>query len=166
LGSTLLAAAAVAGFFLLLGRQIQGTYDKTCMTVSAIATDAQKMRYVQAWAAARIRDQRFMEAIRESPSFERGDPRSPHYIDLDWRSLGFMPELAWIEFNLNRRDGSTVDAMDIASVSLTQGRSTIIIRLNAAGDLGLHWPPDAMAELRPVSQDVFVDCEFSEGPRP
>lgn len=143
--------------YIVAGRLIPSPYDETCTALSAIATDAQKMSYVRAWAAARIRDERLVDAIRGSDWFIRGDP-TPHYIDLDWRYLGFGPSLAWVEFNSNPRDGIAIDAMDIASVTLTQIRTSIIIRLNAAGDLGLHWPPEAMGKLRPISNDVFVYC--------
>jgi hypothetical protein len=44
---------------------------------------------------------------------------------------------------------------------LTQGRSSIIIKLHAKGDLGLQWPSEAMSKLKPISDDVFVYCEHS-----
>src|SRR5688572_21946163 len=119
------------------------------------------MRYVQAWAVSRIHDEPFMHAINESVTFTRGDPRSRQYIDLDWRYLGFAPELAWVEFNINEPGKDDLDASDIASISLTQGRSSIIIKLHAEGGLGLQWPPEAMSKLRPISDDVFVYCEHS-----
>ena len=66
-----------------------------------------------------------------------------------------------MEFNINEPGKHDLDASDIASVCLTQGRSGIIIKLHAAGDLGLQWPPEAMSKLRPISGDVFVYCDNS-----
>jgi len=158
---SLTAVVAIAGGYLSVAREIQRTYDETCNGVTAIARDPQKMKYVQAWAASRTHDERFMAALRESSSFVRGDPRSRHYIDLDWSYLGFSRDLAWVEFNTNEVDQHDIDAAEIGSVSVTQGRSSIIIKLSAAGDLGLQWPPEAMKKLKPISDDVFVYCDSS-----
>ena len=135
-------------------------HDDTCERLAAIAADPQKVQYVREWAAARISDERFMDAVRESGLFERVDPRTQQFIDLDWRYLGLDPEIAWVGFNTNQPDPRTVQAAGIGSLSLRQFRSSLIVGLKADGDLGLVLTAEDRRRLKSFGNDIFLDCDL------
>jgi len=155
-------AVSYAGYF---AWEMQNDYESDCRRLTAIAQDPQKINYVRQWAASRLKDPNFVNAVREHGEFApdsltgRGflDPGVERYIDLDWGYLGFTEQYSRIEFNSHtpRRD---VDAKEILSLSLYEGRSSIIIELTGKADLGLDWPPESMKELKDVGTSVFVDC--------
>ena len=161
-GAALIVCAAMALVVVvtLSVLQMQGAHAATCDRLAAIAEDPQKMRYVRDWVASRTTDARFMEAVRESSSFARGDPRTWQYIDLDWGYLGFAPKVAWLEFNIKAADVRGVDTATIQSVTLNQERSSIIIKLDATDEFELEWLPEEMKKVRSVAKGVFVYCEY------
>lgn len=120
------------------------------------------MKYVKEWVTSRTNDKAFMEVVRKSRTFEPRDPRPYKQIDLEWGYLGFTPEYASLTFNFKPTDEQDFDATRIESVSLTQSRVSIIIDTNEIGDLGLLWSPEALRELKPVGDNVFVYCGSSE----
>jgi hypothetical protein len=134
--------------------------DDTCERLTAIAADSQKVQYVRKWAAARISDERFMDAVREYPFFERGRPRAQQFIDLDWRYLGLDPEFAWVGFNTHQPDLRTVQAAGIGSLSLNESRSSLIVGLRADGDLGLELTAEDRRRLKSFGNDIFLDCDL------
>jgi hypothetical protein len=152
--------AAIALAFYLMVHRVQRLHNDTCAGLTAIASDGQKMERVKAWLASRMSDKDFMDAVRQNRYFEPGDPRLQKYIDLDWRYLGFVPEYASLVFNSRNIERHDFDAGEIESVSLGQGRSSIIIRLGSAEDLGLRWPAQEAKKMKAVRADVFVYCEY------
>ena len=160
-GLALTAVAAIAVAFYLVTSKTQSFHDHTCTALMAIAKDSEKMNYVRTWVASRVNDEQFMDAVRKNRTFELGLPATRQYIDLDWRYLGFLPQDAWVGFDLEDADKDGLDARGIASVSLNQFRSSITIKLNAAADLGFQWTSEEMKKVRPVGNDVFVYCEYA-----
>lgn len=148
--------ALVVTFFLLLFER-EKLHDGTCAGVTRIAGDAQKMKYVKSWIASRTADQEFMNEIRTSKFFQRGDPRLQQ-VDLDWTYLGLTPEFVSLTLNVKSVNDSEIEASKIESVSIGQGRSTIIIRMSGSEDFGLLWPAEELSKIRPVADDVFVYC--------
>lgn len=161
LGLALTAVAAIALTFYLVTSRSQSFHDETCTALTAIASDSEKINYVRTWVASRVNDKRFMDAVRKNRTFERGIPATQQHIDLDWRYLGFLPQYAWLGFELDKAHKHGLDAGGIASVSLNQFRSSIIIKLNGAADLGFQWTPEEMSKVRSVGDDVFVYCEYT-----
>lgn len=149
---------AIAVSFYLLVSDWQELRSDTCAGVTAIASDAQKMRYVKSWIASRTSDQEFMNEIRRNRFAEPGDARLKEYIGLDWAYLGLNPEFASLAFNVKNAGKHDFDATEIGSVSIGQGRSMIIIRMNNSEDFGLLWPAEELSRLRPVADEVFVYC--------
>lgn len=147
------AAIAVMGFVSIVHEN--RARDETCNRLASIGGDPQRIQYVRNWVAERTGDAEFMEAVRRFRSFEHTNPILRAYIDLDWDYLGLPPNLAWIEFNMKSTETRNVDARGIGSVSLHEGRSSIIIQLNDASDLGLGWPADAMSRLQDVGNGAF-----------
>jgi hypothetical protein len=155
------------GLILSLGAMATASYgqaivkvreSRACSRLTAIAEDPQKMTYVKMWATARMKDPQFMQEVRRYPWFEGRDPRKKKYIDLDWTYLGFDPDYSRIEFNISVKDVHDADATKVGSITLSQQRTSIVIRLNDRADMALGWTPEEMRELRPVADGVFVDC--------
>lgn len=154
-------ATAIALAFYLAGHRVQRLHDDTCSVLTAIASDSQKMQYVKGWVASRTNDETFMDEVRQNRYFEQGDPRLREFIDLNWNYLGFVPQDASLVFNVKDPEQRDFEAAAIESVSLRQGRSTIIIKLSSAGDLGLMWPAEALQKIKAVRADIFTHCEYS-----
>jgi hypothetical protein len=154
----ILTFVGALGFPFFILWEMHVSYESKCSRLTAIAQDPQKTKYVREWVAARLNDPSFMNEVRRYPDFERIDPRTRQYIDLDWRYLGFDPGLAWIEFNIEAADRRDVDAKGVGSISLNENRSSIIIGLNGEAGLGLESFPEYIKELKGVGNDVFVDC--------
>jgi len=148
---------ALAVTFFLFVFEWGELHDDTCAGVTRIAGDAQKMKYVKSWIASRTADQEFINEIRASRFFQRGDPRLQQ-MDLDWAYLGLTPEFVSLAFNVKSASDPEFEATKIESVSIGQGRSTIIIRLNESEDFGLLWPAEELSKIKPVADDVFVYC--------
>lgn len=160
LGLALAAVATMAVAFYLVTSRTQSVHDDTCTALMAIASDAEKMSYVRTWLAARVNDEKFMDALRKNRTFDRNLPATREYIDLDWRYLGFLPQYAWLGFELEEAGKEGPDAGGIASMSLNQFRSSIVIKVSAAGDLGFQWTPEEQKRVRSVGNDIFVYCEY------
>ena len=60
---------------------------------------------------------------------------------------------------MNVEDVQDADAAKVGSISLSQQRTTIIIRLNDSPGMALRWTPEALGKLKSVGDGVFVDCE-------
>lgn len=129
----------------------------TCSRLTAIAQDPQKMAYVKMWAVERMKDPEFMQEVRQYPWFEGRDPRKKRYIDLNWKYLGFDPDYSRIELNINVKDMPDADATKVGSISLSQQRTRIIIRLNDSADMALGWTPEEIRSLKAAGEGVFVD---------
>lgn len=151
------AVGTLSGFGYWLW-ELADSYDSMCRQVTALAQDSQKMMYVRRWAAARLNDPSFMNAVRRYRWFARDNPNSEGYIDLDWSYLGFDPQLTKVEFNIKDPETHVFDTKEIGSISLYEGRSSIIIGLTGEAGLGLNWPPDARSRLKSVGNSVFVYC--------
>jgi hypothetical protein len=151
--------AALAGSFAVAAMLESRSHDDQCNQLTAIASDPQKVAYVRAWMASRSQDERFMTAVKTHARFDHDDPGTRQSLDLDWQRLGLSPINARLEFN----DGFApyVRTLGIRSVSLYQGRSGIIIGLNA-GDLGLgSWGAEEVRKLRRVGDGVYVYCDVN-----
>jgi hypothetical protein len=150
--------AAIAVTFYLFASEWQELHDDACAGVTRIASDSQKMTYVKSWIASRTSDQEFMNEVRRNRFFEPGDPRLHEHIDLDWAYLGLTPELVSLAFNVKNAAKRDFDATRIESVSLGQGRTTIIIRLSKSEDFGLLWPTEELSRIKPIADEIFVYC--------
>lgn len=147
-----LAFVAAPGLYLAMANYAD-TIEAACNRVEGIARDADKMKYVKEWAAARTADKEFVDAAIKYQWFEQAFPLTQRYIDLDWRSLGFYPQSAWVAFNID-------NTATINSISLNQGRHGVIVKLDASSDLVIKLgPPGNLSTIRPVSDDVFVYCD-------
>ncbi len=153
-------ASAVGALMLaaLLPACGEGTYESACRGVTAIASDAQKMRYVKGWIDARLSDRRFVESLRKSGTLEHNDPRNLQFGGLDWKYLGLPGDSASLQFNMPLSKSGGWDVGRIGSVSLLYLRTFIVIRLTPANDLGLDWPAEELAKAKAVGDEVFVIC--------
>jgi hypothetical protein len=132
---------------------------EACQAVTAIASDERKMEYLKSWLAARLGNNDFAEVLQQRKYFERSEIKYWKYIDLDWKYLGFNKELVSVRFNSNDANSDEAAITSVGSMSISQNRILLIVRLDSSKDLGLRWPPEEMAKLTPVSTDVFVYCE-------
>jgi hypothetical protein len=149
---------AIAVIIYLLAFEWQQLRSKTCAGLTAIASDAQKMKYVEAWIYSRTTDHKFMNELRRNRFFAPGDGRMQEYVDLDWTYLGLNPKLVSLAFNVKNAGARDFAATQIGSVSIGQGRSMILIRLNDSRDFGLLWPVEDLSRIEPIADQVFVYC--------
>jgi len=152
------ASAALMLCVFLSGCGYRSTYEIACDSLTAIASDEQKMNHVKAWIAARLGDRKFVASLRERHELNHGDERFHRYGELDWNYLGLSGELTSLSFNmpLSKSGGWDVDHID--SVSLLHSRTFIIIRLSPAEDFGLDWPVEELARAKSVGPAVWVFC--------
>ena len=150
------AALTLAVFLPACGTQSDD--ERRCSAITKIAGDAQKMRYAKEWIASHLSDRRFREILRKGRSFEHNDYRIQEFGSLDWEFLGIPADFASLDFNLVLNEAGQWDIDRIDSASLTVGRVSIIVRLGPGKGLGLDWPPEELAKIRPVGEDVFVYC--------
>jgi hypothetical protein len=148
----------VLGFYYVLQGMQEEVYEEPCRQLTALAQDPQKIKYVREWAASRLNDPSFMNAVRQYDGWFRTDWHH-QYIDLDRGYLGLYPD-AWVEFNIyTDADIRYVNAKKVGSISLHVIRSSIIIGLRGEAGLGLIGTPEYMKTLKGFGNQVFVDCE-------
>lgn len=131
---------------------------EVCTSLTAIASDAQKMRYAKEWILSHLADHDFRESLRISNSFDHDDGRIQEFGGLDWKYLGVPDRYAELRFNMPVTDSIEWDITRVGSASLRWGRSFILIKLSSAKDMGLPWSPEDFARLKPVGDGVFVNC--------
>lgn len=157
-----LSVAALAGVFYFFAVQFDTAIGKQCAALAATARDAQKMQYVREWLAKRTANEEFMDVVVKYRAFEQFSPFTPKYVDIDWRYLGFDPRAAWLGFNINDAEEGS-DPARILSVSLNQSRAGIILKLRPTDDVvGRFGPPGNLNSVKPVSDDVFVYCDYED----
>lgn len=158
---TVLVATGLIPALILPGCGARSEAEGLCGDVTAVASDAQKMKYVKEWIASHLSDQKFLESIRRNPTLRHKDERLPESGGLDWKYLGVAAELTRVEFNRHYYQSGGADADRYGSVSLQLGRSFIVIRLGSTNDLGLDWSPEYLSKLKAFGDDVFVFCDGS-----
>ena len=150
------AAAASMLALILPGCGTRSLEEERCIALTAIASDTEKMRYAKEWIASHLSDKRFQESLRTRSELGSNDPRM---LDFDVKYLGIPRELVTLQFNMDVSDSGGRDIKQIDSASIRLGRTYIIIRLSAANDFGLLWPPEMLAEIKAVGDGVFVYCD-------
>lgn len=156
------AVVLLAGAIYFYANEYDKVAERQCNSVTAIAKDTQKIRYVKEWVATRTANRDFVEAVVKNRWFLRAGSLAAQYIDIDWRYLGFYPDRAWVGFNVDDAEARGADPARIASISLNQGRTGIILKLNPTDDVVGDGPPGNPSTVRSVGDDVFVYCDFGD----
>jgi hypothetical protein len=120
------------------------------------------MKYVKEWIAARLNDQKFRESLRSDYLLDSDDERMREFGGFDWKYLGIHESVGVLEFNRTFESPGGWNVDRIHSVEIWLGRKSIVIRLSP--DMEREWTPEVMARLKPVGEDVFVNCGGGVGP--
>lgn len=157
----LTAVVAMAGSYIHAWQQRQRLPygdDDICNDLAAVASDPQKVQYVRAWMAARMKDEEFMAEAVKLPFFQRiGQAWLPD-IHLDTDRLGFQPTLV----HFNNDDGEDVRAHGLRYAQIHLGRVSLVIQFDPSADLGAEWSAADRQMLREFSPGAFVFCDHSD----
>ena len=135
-------------------RQLQPVaYEEICSFLTAIASDASKMKYVKQWIASRLADAKYLESLRAANTEYSDDEALRTFGDLDWESLGIATGAARLRYLMELKNpGWDVD--HIYAVEISLARKSIVIDLAHS---------NRFAELKFVGEDVYVDCRSQPG---
>lgn len=154
------ALAFVILFFLtliLLGSQPQP--GGRCADIIEIAKDRDKIAYLKKWMSERLQDPDFMMLMNRRYAVRLDDdPTQLSILGVDWNYLGLNSHYGSVGLNpsavARNRDGSTVK-----SVSVGEGRHSIIIKVQGSDEFGLDsWSQEILDSMVRVDDDVSVIC--------
>lgn len=151
-----------SGCWYLIRNVDQIHYVDACHGISEIARDSDKNRYLRLWSKEKLADNNFLQIMREQTEINLiMFPEMQSKLNLDWIFLGLQAERGRVRLNPNiygsQKSNSTIRS-NVKSISVEQGRMSIIIKTEDHGDLGLDWPPQTLSKIRVIDEKVSVYC--------
>lgn len=144
----------------------QTHYIDACNGLINISKDSEKNLYLRYWIRDRLADDIFAKTLQEKMDINlSNNPDLESYLRLDWEFLGLLAERGVVRFNpyIPRKDRLEKDiSSHIKSVSIEQGRMSLIIKVGENDDLGLNWSPQTLAKVRVIDDKISVYCGENE----
>ena len=128
-----------------------------CRDVTVIARDVDRVNYLKNWITESLSNPKFLEIERKNRLSRHADPTREEFaqINFDLDYLGM--DLSGAGIDLHRDlNADYLDPTNIKSVSFSQGRDSIVIRVNGSKALGV-----CIGEGRKridITDDVTVLC--------
>jgi len=136
-------------------------YDSACNTMRSIASNKEKIVYLEGWVNSKINNQQFLESLGTNRriSLDNGVAELVPKIDIDLEFLGIKNEASYVSFNRLYKDyDQSLDGSKINSFGVGSGRFGIIINLNSSESLGLEWPSEKLNKIEKVTNKVSIVC--------
>jgi len=132
---------------------------KNCYRLANIVYDTEKSEYLTELANSIAMSKKIIDMVGPTRKLNLIDyPELNSELNIDWNFLGMQSDFAGIA--LNGVHSGYENIFTISSVSLTQGRNQLIIKLGNVNDLGLQWPSHELKKVKHIKDNFYFFCGF------
>jgi len=146
--------------FVIFGCSIDSDGGKRCGKLVDLAKDDKKIRYIESWIIENINNTNLLKELGYGGViYSEGNPDFSNLLGLDWGFIGIDEEFASISFNreTNERNDFLIST-NIKSVSIGDGRSSLIVKVNDSKQLGIPGMEKYTESLIEISDQISVFC--------